>query len=448
MVIMGLQFSRQVLKEDFKTGLKDIDDAQQEGHGPNTFDPSVHIRDYDAVVLPVFTVTARDYVRITGQVKGDGSPACFSNVEETRIPDLKKWCHHLTEASRMRAARGFREHLTTFSRSIIAFLESVGEISSRFPVSPGSAVTAEHGSSPSCAKHVGPADDVQVPRLVKFEGVFRKLADDCVAGLQDQFRTVLQKKFAAGATHAAGGAVETADSFAASMRWNTYRATVSRYGSWHRDLNEELSSPLMRRIARPWAMLFSTDLFAPFEEAALNAARKVIEDAVKFAAPDLQERAQSQCHLSMEEVQLALKEMVEAAWEAMNDEQKEVTRRVTPYIKEKLAEGYDSAMAEQGKGSDARRKAIIRDRIADLVEDDLFIGATDVLMNGLIKALQAVGEELHKSLIELGNKIEVSLSILWELDIGGDPEQAKVREDVATTVHELLHQLSLREAAA
>ncbi|KAI9063343.1 hypothetical protein FKP32DRAFT_1758103 [Trametes sanguinea] len=105
-------------------------------------------------------------------------------------------------------------------------------------------------------------------------------------------------------------------------------------------------------------------------------------------------------------------------------------------------------MAEQGKGSIARMKTIVRDHVADLVEDDLFIGATDVLMNGLIKALQAVGEELHKSLIEMGNKIEVSLSILWELDIGGDPEQVKVREDVATTVHELLHQLSLWGAAA
>jgi hypothetical protein len=34
---------------------------------PDNFDPSVRLRDYDAIDLPVFTVSARDYVRITGK---------------------------------------------------------------------------------------------------------------------------------------------------------------------------------------------------------------------------------------------------------------------------------------------------------------------------------------------------------------------------------------------
>jgi hypothetical protein len=33
---------------------------------PDSFDPSVALRDYEAIDLPVFTVSARDYVRLSG----------------------------------------------------------------------------------------------------------------------------------------------------------------------------------------------------------------------------------------------------------------------------------------------------------------------------------------------------------------------------------------------
>lgn len=65
-------------------------DAAEEARSPETFDPSVDVRgqsisklafdliltilwiDYNSIDLPVFTASARDYVRITKQVRGDG----------------------------------------------------------------------------------------------------------------------------------------------------------------------------------------------------------------------------------------------------------------------------------------------------------------------------------------------------------------------------------------
>jgi len=79
------QFSRDVLKEDFRLGLKELDgmhiiiptsiltayhrllDAAAEQKNPDTFDPSVDLRDYTAIDLPVFTCSSRDYVRIKGK---------------------------------------------------------------------------------------------------------------------------------------------------------------------------------------------------------------------------------------------------------------------------------------------------------------------------------------------------------------------------------------------
>ena len=65
---------------------------------------------------------------VIGQVKGDGKPSCFSNVADTGIPDLQKWCHQLTIASRERAARTFMTHLKAFAVSIDSYVQGIGDV--------------------------------------------------------------------------------------------------------------------------------------------------------------------------------------------------------------------------------------------------------------------------------------------------------------------------------
>ncbi|KAG6857364.1 hypothetical protein H0H87_005667 [Tephrocybe sp. NHM501043] len=141
------EFSRDVLKEDFRVGLKDLDDAAAEERDPDNFDPSHSLRDYDAIDLPVFTCSSRDYVRLkghtfflrvrwstrlivqfSGQVKGDGEPTCFSNARDTGIPQLQKWCHQLTISSRERTARNFLAHLKTFTTSVQSYVQGIGDV--------------------------------------------------------------------------------------------------------------------------------------------------------------------------------------------------------------------------------------------------------------------------------------------------------------------------------
>jgi hypothetical protein len=84
--------------------------------------------DYDEIDLPVFTCSSRDYVRITGQVRGDGDPSCFSNVEDTGIPSLRQWCHQLTISSRSRASKQFHTHLKTFANSVRVYVDGIGDV--------------------------------------------------------------------------------------------------------------------------------------------------------------------------------------------------------------------------------------------------------------------------------------------------------------------------------
>lgn len=51
------------------------------------------------------------------------------------------------------------------------------------------------------------------------------VVDNCVNELQKLFRGGLEEKCRLGAVSAATAALETSDTFAASMHWGTYRAS-------------------------------------------------------------------------------------------------------------------------------------------------------------------------------------------------------------------------------
>ncbi|TBU32140.1 hypothetical protein BD311DRAFT_775680 [Dichomitus squalens] len=466
------EFSRDVLKEDFRTGLKDLDDAEQEQKNPDDFDPTVNIRDYESIDLPVFTCSARDYVRIKGQVKGDGDPTCFTRPEDTGVPALQQWCHQLTVSSRSRAARNFLNHLTTFAKTVRVFLQGVGEVTEADRL----AMKEQWESDMLDPEDEDPyydddlmasSDDYRhlmqdmnlytlkqtkvdrngepvgvTPRLIE---EFERAVENCVEELQERFKDGLEERCKIGATSAAAVAVETSDTFAASMHWATYRATLRRHGSWRSDLNVDLSNPFTRQIASSWSKVFEADLFASFEKATTEVIAKLIADVEASAAPGLKDRAKGQGELCMEEAHLALRKTLDVVNETMTTEQKEVSRCLAPHIRDQLVDGYDRAMEERGRGSVARQKAVFHDFIAG-IKDRIFTDAADVIMTRLSKAAEAVGAALNEALRELAMKVEVSIAVLWE-SVRDDPSQVQARAEVVDIVSEILQQVELWKRA-
>ncbi|CDO69419.1 hypothetical protein BN946_scf184791.g14 [Trametes cinnabarina] len=459
------EFSKSILKDDFRNGLIDLENVQQERENPDTFDPADNIRDYSTVDLPVFTVSARDYVRLTGQVKRDGDATCFSNLEDTGVPELQKWCHELTVAPRAKAARELLNQLTTFCRNTIGYLKGVNEIRNLFCATEPSLVGTAAGSDgtlqlpkqislpqtvslrkATAADSLGNGAAAAETALVKPE-IFHQLSKDCVADLKECFRAALEAKCKAGVARASAAAVETADSSAAGMRWNTYRAMLVRHGSYRNcDLNEELTTPFMRQISRSWAKVFASDLFASFEQATIKVVNELTEEAANFAVPQLKERARRQCELTVEVAKAALDAMLDVAREKIDDDQKRISRRLKPFIGDQLVEGYERALEEWGPGSFARQKAVLHDYISD-VKSDVFTEAANMLLEGLSDAAEAVGEILKASVLELAQKIEVNMAILWEMRMGNDPQQEKARAEAMKMVKTVLRQVKLWNAA-
>ncbi|KAG5637833.1 hypothetical protein H0H81_003038 [Sphagnurus paluster] len=475
------EFSREVLKEDFRTGLKDLDDAAAEERDPDNFNPNQNIRDYDAIDLPVFTCSSRDYVRLKGQVKGDGEPTCFSNAKDTGIPDLQQWCHRLTVSSRERAAKNFRAHLRTFTMSVQSYVEGIGEVTvvDREALREkwesghtGDDYDEENDQSEVCYGAWANSDDgdpftalignlggslgaelysmhkKQTPKVDAYgqpTGIaprlaleFSKLVDQCIKDLQENFKEGLEDKCKVGAANAAAAAVPTSDEFAGSMHWGTYRATLRRHGSWRRDLNVELITPFTRNIAHSWSKVFESDLFGPFEAASLASINKLLKDVEDSAAQGLKDRTKLQGEQCLEEARVALKKTMDVVRETMNNEQKEVSRCMAPHVQAQLVQGYDIAMEERGTGSVARQKAVFH-RFIEGCKDEIFDDGADVLLDRLTKAAEAVGKALDDALEKVAQKIEVNLSILWE-GTRDDPAQVKARKDVMMIVEAVLDQ--------
>lgn len=278
------------------------------------------------------------------------------------------------------------------------------------------------------------------PRLVKDFGA---CVERCVSDLQGLFHDGLEDKCRAGAVKAVQGAVQCVDKFAESMHWNTYRATLRRHGSWYRDLNVELLTPFTRNIASSWSTLFESDLFAPLSSSVTECVKKLLADVEVSAAAESKERACARSSDSQEEVHLALGKIIKVVEGALVREQKEISRCLAPHVQTELVDGYDQATGQRGKGSVARQKTLFRDYV-NTHRHVVFDGGAEVLLGRLSAAAEAVGKALNESLRELAEKVEVSISVLWE----GIPDDLRVRSQIIQTVSQMLAQLDMWSQAA
>ncbi|KAF7301325.1 hypothetical protein MIND_00697600 [Mycena indigotica] len=467
------EFSKDVLKEDFRSGLKDLDDAAAEERDPDNFDPSKSLRDYDAIDLPVFCVSARDYVRIKKQVRGDGDPTCFTNADDTGIPAVQSWVTSLTVSSREQAARNFLTQLETFAKDVRSFadenvsvtpadrdalrnkwesgmqeqpdLDDQDEEDDPFAAVLGGYTGPKLHTMPELLPKVdrfGQPIGI-TPRLIK---EFSKVVENSVISLKDHLRDGLEERCRVGASNAAEAAVITSDDFASSMHWASYRATLRRHGEYRRDLNVELVNPFTRNIAQAWQQVFEADVFTPLLNSILERVSNLVKDVEKSAASGLKDYAKSQGETCRESARVALTQTVASVKATLIDEQKTVSRSVAPYVKDQLLDGYELAMEERGTGSVARQKAVFRNYISNC-KDTLFEDGADSILEQLDDCASSVGVTLNSAMVLLAQKVENNISVLWE-EVRDDPKQTMIRSKLVAQIDAIVHQVHLLSAAA
>ena len=76
----------------------------------------------------------------------------------------------------------------------------------------------------------------------------------------------------------------------------------------------------------------------------------LLADVEATAAIGLKERAKGQGELCLEEARIALRKTLDAVGEAMNNQQKDISRCLAPHVQDQLTDGYNRAMEERGRG--------------------------------------------------------------------------------------------------
>ncbi|CAE6511703.1 unnamed protein product [Rhizoctonia solani] len=455
------EYSKDVLKEDFRQGLKQLDQADEEAKNPETFDPSVELRDYNAIDLPVFTCSSRDYIRTKKQVKGDGGPSCFVNPEDTEVPALQEWCHKLTLSSRERSARTLLHNLTTFLRSIKSYVDKMEGINvgdrqvlaklwestvhmmqvddslgltqaqpNPPPAPPAPPVlaymrrgyrrnmpfqpppdTSLNGTAERArrilkqARYVLPPDGKGIS--FRLQKNMKKVAANCVEQLKHAFREGIEERCLAGAIKARQLAVQTSDNFANSMHWQSYRAALRRNGEWRGDLNADLVGPMTREIAASWARVFDSDLFAPTVRAEQQEITNLLKEVQDSAPPALSARCQAQSQLALKESEALTTNLLRNLKTLMTNEQKDISRCLTPHVQRELLDAYESAAAERGTGSVARQKKLFHDYV-ETSRGTIFSKGTETLFKKLDTAAELIGVLLELGLSELAEKVRLA----------------------------------------
>ncbi|KDQ17601.1 hypothetical protein BOTBODRAFT_64068 [Botryobasidium botryosum FD-172 SS1] len=437
--------SRSTLQRDFRAGLKEFDDRTAERIDPSNFDPATNLRDYDSIEVPVFTLSSRDYIRLTKQIKGDGDPVCFCRAEETGVPALRDWCRMLAMKAREKASRTFRNHLRVFATSIKSCLDNIGTISEVDSKALRKQWETAQFHRRYSNSRPGSGANITAGISMQLEAGLRRIVSVNVQEMKTDFRGQLEERCRVSAEQAASIAGETYDAFAESMHWVTFRATLRRNGSWRRDLNEELAAPMNTFIASSWARVFEANLFSSFETKAAETIVTLLEEFQASCPASIQYKAHIQIQACREEAINALTRISAIGEKELSRGQKAASRHLVPRIRQQMVGGYREALTVTGRGSVAAQKSLLRNFVGTK-KDHLFQSAADAVLESLDKIAVAVGEGMNQKLRGLGNKVEANLATLWAYQ--GNTKYLPIEcTQAIVCIENILAQLTLWEQA-
>jgi hypothetical protein len=120
--------SRDAIRQDFASGVRELDQELGEEEDATNFNPDQVIRDYEEVArsLPVFCVSSRGYQKLMGRLKKDAVVPGFKDIAETEIPSLQAHCKKMTEAGRQVACKRFLNSLGQLLNSLRLWSSSDG----------------------------------------------------------------------------------------------------------------------------------------------------------------------------------------------------------------------------------------------------------------------------------------------------------------------------------
>lgn len=238
-------------------------------------------------------------------------------------------------------------------------------------------------------------------------------------------------------------------------------------------------APFAENFAVQWASVFEADHFQELEYKVKKAVTRFLVEFEKSAPPSLKKRLDEQKKLCLEEVETCLQGSIHELTVMMSNEQKIISRRLTPEVQKRLTNVYDECLNKTGKGSYGLQKvsnirsigkrliALQQEYFRDYLEehgDEIFSSSVERVMGSLDDLADTVEDGLRLALNGLAktvkfsrltfhyqclwpSKIRAHLRILWDSVPEENKEDVKTRSKIRAQVSSVRRLLEEGQAA-
>lgn len=394
-------FCREHLRVDFAQGMREVMAASVMSSGSTGQD----VTD-EAPVLPVFTVSSRDYQNLRQQ---NDKAVAFYTQAQTEVPSLSQYVRHNMLVSRAAAEATRSDRIELLLASVTHYLTLQDR-----------ATPGQQASLSLVTKNLAQAAEGHLAKAVKATSGRIELAllKGPLAAAMDMGVTMARKQ-----------APSVLTSIECSMHWATYRMCIKRNGNFtsptagHVNINESLSAPLLETAMKAWRSVFGTGLpkllevmNADFTNVADQFLEKVVSAVtnVGLSATPLT----ADLGLSMRRrFELGLTSVATAAELQIKSFQRDAWSSITAAVGKSLEPGYALAAAESGTGCIARLKDQVRCSVEEHRHEMFKAGCGQMRrrMGALVLELQLkLNEASGIHLQELLNSVEM----VWDANCG------------------------------
>ncbi|XP_021368917.1 uncharacterized protein LOC110460370 isoform X2 [Mizuhopecten yessoensis] len=426
-------YSKSQIKRDFKAGLREMkrkagltnedDEMEDEDQDYNSDDDDEEIGQ-TAENLKVFCVSSMEYQKMKNLLTNDGPPNVFSSTEETQIPVLRRYIHELTSVRR-------QQHVDRLIRTLGQFVFDIQ-----------SYIMADGTTCKGTRRDAKSAVEENSKELQeKFEPVLARLSHE----IEQTFFNSIETKMADGTASAMSSANDTASKWGAKqnkevkadggLHWKTYQCAVRRQGVYNSktfgniDFNEQLSEPMYRCISVCWDKVFSGLLWKALEDCkslllmTLTVfVRDLCDKLNNLEVPRNQtDRASTQlCHSTKDK----LAEMLTNLKELVLSRQRDISRVITPTVKDNLDHIYNYCGGEAGSGMFMRMKQAMEEGV-DYKRRSMFDQASHLLLQELEELKVEIVSHVRSVCVSLCLMLQAAFEPLWEA-----PSQTKLLKDI------------------
>jgi len=422
------EYSTKCLQEDFNTGLREVYSNAHETYEDDKNEIAIPTE----ISLPVFCISANDYLKITGiKPSSDGPANCFSSPVDTQIQSLRKFVHATTASRRI-------AYIKTFVHRASDILDRVKLLASDSKSYGGGSIEQKIRCK-----------DVFVAETESLSNKLREIASDFEKNARQQIMCTLKPSHASGARKAQSSAMPTVDSWGSKWRrtkhernaernglhYGTYFATARRDGVYASaalgpiNLNAELTAPMEVKFTPAWQSIMDGavhSLLSKSERQAIDLFNKLDHELFNEFCSIGINKAQIARLVSISSSNCA--NAVRTCFAAMRDkateDQRKLSRSLLPRVQQSMQASYVAAInVPGGVGRFNRMKSAMHFSSRGAIN-----GVFNECMFELLIAVEAMVSNLSEKIMLLKERISVSLSnvysILWDdqnVGMGVDP---------------------------